>query len=264
MQLEFFSRKELKTLSDFQKLENDYLSLNERKNLCEQVDFFKTPKDNDVIKRKHADIIDKVLGFRLQYVEQMLEAEAKGFDPEGSHETWGPSLHAGVQTWVGLNLQTLQTPYSEILRIFNLLKLKPFQHVVDLGAAYGRMGIVVGGLFMKSFFTGFEFVKSRVDEGNRIYQELGLNRCQLVSQNLADEDFILPDADIYFIYDYGQVEHIDRTLKQIEKVAYRRPVKIVARGRFTKEIIQIGHPWLSLQYEAKMNDAFAIYTAYIV
>lgn len=263
LQLEFFPRTELKALSDFQKLESGSLSLADRKILVQAPEFFQTPKANDVIRRQHAHMLDKILGFRIKYIEEMLVADARGFDPEGSHETWGPKMHQGVQTWVGLELQTLQTPYSECLRILQLLKIKPYQHIVDLGAAYGRMGVIIGGLFIKNTFTGFEYVKGRVDEGNRVYQELGFNRCNLVTQDLFEPSFELPDADVYFIYDYGQVEHIDHTLKQIESKASKRPVKVAVRGKFTKRIIADRHPWLDLQYEGKLEELFSIYSAYI-
>jgi len=260
-QLDFFPRTELQSMLDFQRLAAHSLSASERRQLVSHPSFFKSPSTNDVFKRQHADLIDSILGFRLRYVEEMLMAEAQGFDPEGSHETWGPSLHDGVQTWIGLNLQTLQTPYAEILRILQLIKLKPYQHVVDLGAAFGRMGVVIGGNYIKSFFTGFEYVKSRVDEGNRVYEELGFDKCKLRTQDLFAKDFLLPDADAYFIYDYGQVEHIDHTLNQIKAKARKRPLKVIVRGRFTKDIIKTLHPWLELKYEGKMDELFSIYTA---
>ncbi len=262
LQLELFPRMEFKSLSDFQRLESAPLSLNDKKKLISHLDFFQTPKANDVIRRQHAQHLDKILGFRLKYIEEMLIAEARGFDPEGSHESWGPALHAGAQTWVGLDLQTLQTPYSEILRILQLLKIKPYQHIVDLGAAYGRMGIVIGGLYIKNSFTGYEYVKGRVDEGNRIFRELHLARCQLLEQDLYDRNFEMPEADVYFIYDYGQVEHIDYTLKQIQLISRKRPIKLVVRGKFTKRIIADNHSWLDLKYEGKLEELFSIYTAF--
>jgi hypothetical protein len=264
LQLELFPRTEFKSLSDFQRLVHSSLSLADRKRLVHYQDFFQGPKANDVIRRQHANMVDKILGFRVKYIEEMLVAEARGFEPDGSHETWGPKLHQGVQTWVGLDLQTLQTPYSECLRILQLLKIRPYQHVIDLGAAYGRMGIVLGGLFIKNSFTGYEYVKARVDEGNRVFKELGLHRCQLFEQDLFDPSFELPEADIYFIYDYGQVEHINHTLKQIEAIAHKRPVKVVVRGKFTKRIIADKHLWLDQKYEGKLEELFSIYSAHIV
>lgn len=263
LQLELFPRMEFKSLSDFQRLELVPLPLADRKRLAHHLDFYQTPKANDVIRRQHANMVDRILGFRTKYIEEMLVAEARGFEPEGSHETWGPSLHEGIQTWVGLDLQTLQTPYSECLRILQLLKIRPYQHLIDLGAAYGRMGVVIGGLYLKNSFAGYEYVRARVEEGNRIYRELGFHRCQLKEQDLFDPDFDLPEADIYFIYDYGQVEHIEHTLTQLRKISQKRPVKLVVRGRFTKRIIAHSHPWLDLSYEGKLEEFFSIYVAYM-
>ncbi len=262
LQLEFFPRTELKSLLDFQRLGSSQLPLSDRKRLANSVEFYQSPKANDIIRRQHADLVDKILGLRLRYIEEMLVAEAQGFEPEGPHETWGPSIHSGIQTWVGLDLQTLQTPYSECLRIVQLLRLRPYQHVIDLGAAYGRMGIVIGGLYPKNSFQGYEYVQARVDEGNRIYSELGFSRCHLDQQDLFDPAFALPDADIYFIYDYGQVEHIDRNLRQLEAIACKRPVKVVVRGKFTKQIIADRHAWLQLKYEGRLEEFFSVYTAY--
>lgn len=263
LQLELLPRTEFKSLSDFQRLEFSQLTVSELKLLTNQLAFFETPKANDVIRRQHSDHIDKILGYRLKYVEEMLVAEARSFEPEGPHESWGPALHQGVQTWLGLNLQTLQTPYSECLRILQILKIRPYQHIIDLGAAYGRMGIVVGGLYIKNSFTGYEYVRARVDEGNRIYKELAFSRCQLLEQDLFDPRFELPEADVYFIYDFGHLEHIDRNLRQMEAIAYKRPIKVVVRGKFTKMVIADRHPWLNLKYEGKTEEPFSIYTAYI-
>lgn len=263
LQLELFPRMEFRSLSDFQRLESVSLPVSDKKKLINYPDFFLAPKINDVIKRQHANMVDKIIGFRMKYIEEMMVAQARGFEPEGSHETWGPSMHDGVQTWVGLDLQTLQTPYAEIMRIFHVLKLKPYQQIVDLGAAYGRMGIVVGGLHIKNSFIGFEYVKERVDEANRVYRDLGLRNAQMFTQDLFDPNFELPEADIYFIYDYGQVEHINHTLNQIREVSCKRPVKLVVRGKFTRKIIEAQHSWLELKYEGKTEELFSIYTAYL-
>lgn len=263
IQLDFFPRMELRSLSDFQRLERQGVSLPERRQLVQHPQFFSLSKEHEVIKNEHAQLVDRILGFRMKYVEEMLVAEACAFDPNGSHESWGPTIHNGVQTWIGLDLVTLQTPYAEMARIFQLLKLRPYQHVVDLGAAYGRMGALIGGLYPKALFTGFEYVKARVDEGNRVYQELGLHHCRLIQQDLFAKEFVLPEADIYFIYDYGQVEHIDHTLKQLYQMSLRRPVRLIVRGKYTREIISASHPWLDLAYEGRSAGPYVIYQAYL-
>jgi hypothetical protein len=142
------------------------------------------------------------------------------------------------------------------------LKVKPYQHVVDLGAAYGRMGIVIGGLYIKTQFTGFEFVKARVDEGMKVYRELGLSKSQLITQDLSLESFTLPEADIFFIYDFGQPEHIERMLKQIEALAFKRPLKVVARGKYTKLLIKEKFEGFQLKHEGKLDEVSSLYSVY--
>ncbi len=254
---------ELKSLLDFQRLESSQLSATELKALIGLPHFFSSPKANNLICGEHSAIVDRILGFRIQYIEEMLIEEARGFSSDEEFESLGPGLHNGAQTWVGLSPQTLQTPYSECLKILQLLNIKPYQHIVDLGAAYGRMGIIVGGLYIKNIFTGHEYVKARVDEGNRIYKELGLQKSKLLHQDLAHPAFEIPEADIYFIYDYGQIVHIEHTLNQLKGVAQKRPIKIVVRGEYTRKMIKEKHTWPSLQYEGRPDQGLSIYSAYI-
>jgi len=253
MQLEFFPRKELNSLSDFYNLENASLSLSDLKEILIQKNFFSAPKNHEVIKVKHARIIDNLIGFRTQFYEEMLIEDAKKIDPYGSHETWGPSLCGGVQSWVGLDVDTLQTPYADILKMLQMMKLKPFQTVVDLGAAYGRMGVVIGALYVKSFFIGHEYIKARVEEGNRIFRNLDFNKCRLEVADLSKSDYVLPEADIFFIYDFGDVEHIQKILFKLQHLSKIRHLKIGVKGKFTKELISKFHPWMELVFESTFN-----------
>jgi hypothetical protein len=258
MQLELFPRKELKSFSDFQEILFSKLSDLQLKEIISTPEFFVSPKNNEAFVLKHSKLVDDILDFRCDYYEQMLIEDARGVDPFGNHETWGPNLSGGVQSWIGLDLNTLQTPYSEIYKILHHLKLRPYQTVIDLGAAYGRMGVVIGSLFLKNFFIGFEFVKHRVDEGNRIFQKFQMQRSLLKQVDLGDRFFELPEADVYFIYDFGQVDHIQRMLYQIRAISHKRPIKIAVKGKYSNEIIESQHTWCKKFYEG----SFHLYSAY--
>lgn len=259
MQLNFFERKRFQALSDFQNLSQEGASVSEIIQCLADPQFFKSPKVNTVLKLEHSKLIDLILDFRVSFVEEMLIYEASGFDPDGNHETWGPKIHSGVQTWIGLDKETLQTPYCDILRILQILKLRPYQDVIDLGAAFGRMGVVMGGLYPKNSFTGFEYVKERVAEGSRIYQKYGFRNAKLLQADLGDNQFVLPLADVYFIYDFGQVEHIQKTLREIETLSMRRPIRVVVRGKWTKEIIEKEFLSFELIQEGKLEKPYQIY-----
>lgn len=259
MQLNFFERKRFQALSDFQQLSQEGATLEEIIRYLSDPDFYKCPKNNISFKHKHSHLIDQILDFRVSFVEQMLLYQASGFDPDGNHETWGPQIHGGVQTWVGLNIETLQTPYCDILRILQILKLRPYQEVIDLGAAFGRLGVVIGGIYPKNSFTGYEFVKERVNEGNRIFQKFKMANAKLIAADLGDTKFHLPLADIYFIYDFGQIEHIQKTLREIETLSMRRPLRVVVRGKWSQDIIERQFPSFELLYEGQLEKPFQIY-----
>jgi precorrin-6B methylase 2 len=254
-----FSSFELGALPDYQRLERMDLSLSDKKKLVHHLSFFQFSKTNEVLKGHHSSLIDKILGLRVKYIEDMLLADTFGFDLEAFGQT-DSSNNCEAQTWLGLNPDVLQTPYSDCLKILQFLKIKPYQTLIDLGAAYGRMGVVIGGVYLKNEFIGYECVRSRVEEGNRIYRELGFQRCKLVEQDLFAADFELPAADVYFIYDYGQVHHIERTLIQVRQNALKgRPAKVVVRGKFTKKMIEERHHWLESYHDGKTDEAFSVY-----
>lgn len=105
-------------------------------------------------------------------------------------------------------------------------------------------------------FVGFEFVSERVLEGQRVLSERGCLHAKLLQRDLTHPDFILPEAQAYFIYDYGTVPHIRATLKQIEKIADSKKVTLVARGKGTRSLIDHEFPWLMLEHQA---ENFSIY-----
>ena len=95
--------------------------------------------------------VDAWLGLDLVRVEEAIHARV-GI----SH------LGAAQEYWVGLNIQSLLTPYTEITEILQRLELKPGDQLIDLGAGYGRIGFVMGHNYPESIFIGYEAVSERV------------------------------------------------------------------------------------------------------
>ena len=209
---------------------------------------------------KHSESLDEQLGFRVSEIEGKLLDEARSLRPSGNVKTWGEGLHQGSQSWIGLDHQTLQTPYSELARICELLGPRPSDHLVDLGAGYGRLGVVLNVLCPGTRFTGYELVKERVEEGDRVLAALGCEHARLYQQDLTAPGFELPMAEFYFLYDYGKVEHIRRTLRQLEKIADVKNFKLVARGKGSRSLIEHEHPWLADVYPVHREANFSIYS----
>jgi hypothetical protein len=209
--------------------------------------------------REHSEKLDLHLGFEIAKIEQQLLECAQSLDPGGSHKSWGQSLHAGNQTWVGLSHQTLQTPYSELKQMCELLNPVPGSRLVDLGAGYGRIGLVLAALYPEVVFLGYEYVLERVAEGRRILEAF---RCtgRLEKQDLTAEDFQLPEAEYYFLYDYGTVAHIRKTLGHLEMMAEKKNFKVIARGKGTRSLIQYEYPWLSDIYPPLHQEQYSIFS----
>lgn len=210
--------------------------------------------------RSNAESLDQSLGFNVEKIEMGLLKEAQKLDPMGSHKTWGMNLHAGNQTWVGLSHQTLQTPYSEIRHMCELLNPLPGSSVVDLGAGYGRMGLVLSLLYPEVHFLGYEYVPERVKEGRRILEKYHCHHAQLIAQDLLEENFVLPQAEYYFLYDFGTVSHIKKVLNLLSVISEKKNFKLIARGDGTRSLIQHEYPWLSEVYPPVHQELFSIYS----
>lgn len=209
--------------------------------------------------RAHAQKLDQALGFRVEEVEKGLLEKARSQQPDGNHLTWGAAIHEGNQTWVGLSHQTLQTPYLELVHICNLLGPSAGELMADLGAGYGRLGLVLGVLNPEVNFLGLEYVPERVREGQRILEMYECRRASLLQQDLTAAGFVLPEADYYFLYDYGTVGQIRQTLRDLERIGERRKFKIIARGKGVRSLIHHEHLWLTVAGPIHQEN-FSIYS----
>lgn len=252
----------LRDFADFQKLANAALSDAEVRRLLRHPDFFVSPKDTDPANRQHAQLVDRILTLDMKGIETRLVTDARAVLPQGSFEYWGPALHEGAQTWVGLDPQTLNSPYAVLKRMCDILRLREHQLVVDLGAAMGRLGMVMHQCAPRAHFLGLEYVPERVEEANRVYAKWGMRHARCEVQDLFARGFELPEADVYFIYDYGRHDHINATLRLIEAMSQKRPLKLVARGQATNRLIELHHTWPELIYQGHGAEHFNIYQAH--
>jgi precorrin-6B methylase 2 len=192
--------------------------------------------------------LDDALGFQIEAVEKTII----------EHDPHTP--------WAGLEPQALQTPYPEIRLMLQQLSLKSGQTIVDLGAAYGRMGLVIGAHHPEVKFIGYEISLERVKEGKRIlcqfpFASTGANigSVQLLPDDISRTDWQLPEADVYFIYDFGDLESIIRVIDQLKKRAVKTPITVVGRGRRTRDHIERHEPWLSQVNSPRHCGNFSIY-----
>jgi len=193
----------------------------------------------------HSEWVDQELGFETEKVEQRLLQ----------------SPHAGpaVQNWIGLPVRTLLTPYTELRLLLERLKLQGGEFIVDLGAGYGRLAFVIGKHHPNVRFCGYELVAERVREGCRVLESFAYSQVELKIQDLTETSFELPAADIYFLYDFGSRVAIEKTLQDLRTISIGRKIRVVGRGRASRDAIEHLHPWLS---QVNSPQHFAHYSIY--
>lgn len=187
-------------------------------------------------------VLDGLLGFLIESCEgQVL--------PQGDAELW---KERGARVF--------QTPYLELREMLGELALTPESTIVDLGAAYGRLGIVIHAWFPELRFIGYEISPVRVNEAKRVYALHGLDPDQMREADLASADFTPALADAYFLYDYGNEQAVAKTLDDLKQIAASRPgFRVVGRGRRSRDLIERGHPWLSQVHPPRHCGNYSIY-----
>ncbi len=187
--------------------------------------------------KTHSELVDQWLGLPL--LEEISE-----------------STH---QTWNHLSPQQFQTPYVELRNILEQLQLKTDETILDLGCGYGRMGFVLHKNYPKTKFLGFEVNASRVKIAQERLQAFGANSAQVFAQDITNESFTLPEAEAYFIFDFGHNHDIQKILESLKTIAKKRSIQVVGRGRATRHFIQELHPWLSQVNDPQHTRHYSIY-----
>ncbi len=132
----------------------------------------------------------------------------------------------------------VQSGYSTILLALNNMEAKLGSRIIDLGSGYGRVGLVWSLLRPDIDFTGYEFVPHRVEVSNKACKSLALQESlNFEVQDLSQESFSIPDADVYYLYDPFTKETYRYILKQIVEVSKRKKITVVTKGN--------GRSWLT-------------------
>lgn len=185
--------------------------------------------------------IDALLGVRLEETEDRLRGRVG-------------DLRGG---WTRLSPQAFQTPYPELAEMVRLFtEVRPLRWL-DLGAAYGRLGLVLSLLRPEDEFLGIEHLEERVTEGNRVLAAAGAGRARLRAEDvLAGE---LPDFDVAFLFDFSDPAEVSLLLERLRERAREKPFAIFGRGRGTRHLIEDRHPWLSQVEEPLRAPHWTLY-----
>lgn len=200
-------------------------------------------RPTDYVQAKYqAQEIDRYLGYQCKDIENNLNRT--NFPKE-------------KELWIGLDLQSFQTPYSELVEISENLNPQDGETWLDLGAGYGRLGVVLGFLRPQVHFVGYEFVDERVQEASRIYAAWGLKNAKIKKADLVAEE--ITDADVYFIYDFGSRAEVFKVLEKLREKAKMKSITLVARGRGMKNWVYHDFPWFYANQEPRHFSHWSIF-----
>jgi hypothetical protein len=189
--------------------------------------------------REFSRLLDLKLGIRVLETEARILAE-----------------HPATP-WAGLDSETLQTPYPELRRMLRMLAPEPGSRIVDIGAGYGRMGLMVARFYPGVEFVGIEVSRERFVEGRRMLE--GRPRIHWIHGDVTASGFEFPEADHYFLYDFSGIEPLYRVLDRLKAVARKRPLSVIGRGRRTRDQIERNEPWLSGVIPPEHHGTFSLY-----
>jgi 16S rRNA G527 N7-methylase RsmG len=228
--------------------------------LIRERDFFCTPEGES--DRSHSITLDNQLGFNIENIEAELSKCYRTYNEHhlGNNEK---SHFEGTQAWIGLHPQILQTPYAEILKFLELVKDFDIKNIVDLGAGYGRVGIVQQSIFPEANFLGYEIIDERVKEGKRVFEELGLQKCEMVKKDILAEDYSLPDADLIFIYDFSDPMDLKVILNKISDIIFKKNFFFVAKGAGIRSMISNKYPQFWSLNGAVHSEQWSLYSSHV-
>ncbi|MBL7543277.1 MAG: methyltransferase domain-containing protein [Bdellovibrionaceae bacterium] len=214
--IEFFLLSHIKIMSyEFQKkfLQFALTQMSDLYELEHQLN--STPKKNERSAKlslyRSFDILDQI--FELEYIQN----EVSTLDQK-------ERLYEGAGIGV-------QSSYATILLALKYLNLGKKSQFIDLGSGYGRIGLVVGLMRPDIHFTGFEYVKERVEIATKACTHLKLDQhVHFVTQDLSNHSFKIPDADTYYIFDSFSDASFATVMEQLQEITYRKKITVVTKG----------------------------------
>jgi hypothetical protein len=195
--------------------------------------------------------LDLLFGFNFNQIEKDLLLKKDMFQKNDANEE--------RQFWIGLDIQSLQTPYSEIVEMIQKLKPKAGDVWLDLGAGYGRIGLILGLLCSGVNFFGYEFIAERVNEGNRVLDSWQIKNGGLLQADLVQDKIDFEKGDVFFLYDFGSRSDVYKVLEKLQFVASKKSIQVIARGRGVKNWILMDFPWLGQVHEPQHFENWSLF-----
>lgn len=201
--------------------------------------------------KQQSEKLDALFGFNFTQIEANILSKKEDFKKHKENQE--------RQFWIGLDVQSLQTPYSEIVEMIQALNPKAGDVWMDLGAGYGRVGLILGLFCLGVEFYGYEFISDRVNEGNRIRENWQIKNGGLIQADLVHDLIDFEKGHVFFLYDFGSRSDVYQVLEKLKAVASKKPIQVIARGRGIKNWILMDFPWLGQVNEPQHFENWSLF-----
>lgn len=153
----------------------------------------------------------------------------------------------------------VQSSYSTLYQIFNSVDFKKNSNLIDLGSGYGRLGFYLNVLRPDVYFIGFEYLDFRVDQANKNLGNISSNNySQFVTQDLSSSNFILPEADYYYLYDPFTEATYELVMNQLIQISNRKNITLISKGNSKYWLRLIHDKMYGYQFRSVDNGHIAI------
>jgi len=136
----------------------------------------------------------------------------------------------------------VQSGYSTILLTLDYLTPVHGSRFVDLGSGYGKVGFIVGLVRPDIIFQGYEYVQHRVENATHSAIALGIqDHVQFYKQDLSSQEFKIPEAEIYYLFDPFSEETYLHVLDQLVHYSRNRKITVVTKGNARSWLMEIAN-----------------------
>jgi len=191
-------------------------------------------------------IVDQILGYRdFRQIEKARKV------------SWFGNSTLGKARWSGRSRSDgFSSSYRNIKTILKASGMKDGDTFVDIGSSYGRVGCVIGANFPNTRFIGYEIIRERFVEAQRVAELLKFDNVSYLCEDVSADDFTMPQADWFFLYDSLNKKTLARVLEKISRSVNNKDAQLMAKyngnsSRYTDS------PYLDFIAKTEDKDSFA-------
>jgi hypothetical protein len=142
--------------------------------------------------------------------------------------------------WAGPYAGTIISSHPGWLRdvAIEMDKMPDMKSFVDIGSGHGIPSLLLAQEFPGIEFTGFDFVKAKVENAAQMAREMKLDNVKFKQQDLMADGFKLPVADVYYFFNPANREVIAHVAKQIAEYSKDRPIKVFSMGGWVERVFK--------------------------